>query len=104
MTDTIFNALPARQGHFLLESGYHTDLWLTLDALFVSPRRVAPLVTALASRLRAHGTGAVCGPLLGGAFLAHAVATVLDVDFYFAEPVAGEAPSGFFEAQYRLPA
>ena len=104
MTDAIFNALPARQGHFLLESGYHTDLWLTLDALFVSPQRLAPLDTELASRLRAHGTGAVCGPLLGGAFLAHAVATALDVDFYFAEPVASGAPSGLFEAQYRLPA
>ncbi len=99
----MLNALPSRQGHFLLESGYHTDLWLTLDALFVSPRQVAPLVNELAARLRAHGARAVCGPLLGGAFLAQAIAIALDVDFYFAEPIDGAAPSGLFNAQYRVP-
>ena len=70
----VLDALPARRGHFALESGYHTDLWLTLDALFVDPVAIAPLVAALAGRLRAHAPTAVCGPLLGGAFLAQAIA------------------------------
>ena len=34
----ILERLRAREDHFCLESGYHTNLWLTLDALFVSPR------------------------------------------------------------------
>jgi orotate phosphoribosyltransferase len=96
-------ALPARQGHFLLESGYHTDVWLPLDALFVSPREMEPLVADLAARLRPHAAAAVCGPLVGGAFLAQAVATELRLDFYFTEPVDDANSRGLFGARYRLP-
>ena len=103
MTEDIFGTLPTRQGHFLLESGYHTDFWFTLDALFVVPTDIAPLVAALASRLRPYGVSAVCGPLLGGAFLAHAVASELGVRFYFTQPGTGSA-TGLFNAEYRLPA
>ena len=103
--DDILSALPAREGHFVTESGFHTNLWFSLDALFVHPRALAPYITALAGRLRPYDVSAVCGPLLGGAFVAQALATDLGVEFYFAEPVpasADEAP-GLFRAQYRLP-
>jgi orotate phosphoribosyltransferase len=50
--DDIVAALPSRHGHFLLESGYHTDLWLTLDTLFVCPQAITPIVSALADLLR----------------------------------------------------
>ena len=36
-----------RRGHFRLESGHHSDLWLDLDPLFADPRAVDPFVTAL---------------------------------------------------------
>ena len=101
--DDFLKRLPVRTGHFRLESGYHSDTWLTLDALFVSPREIAPLVAALADRLRTHDVSVVCGPLLGGAFLAQAVATRLDVEFFYSEPAGGKA-AGMFEARYRLPA
>lgn len=104
MTDEVLAALPVRQGHFRLESGLHTDVWLTLDALFVSPRDLAPLTDALARRLQPHGVSAVCGPLLGGAFLAQAVATVLGVNFYFSEPVPATVSPGLFVAEYQVPA
>jgi orotate phosphoribosyltransferase len=103
MSDDVLKALPARTGHFLLESGYHADLWFTLDALFVTPRDVAPLVTALAGRLGPYGASAVCGPLTGGAFLAEAVATALGVDFFFSEPAPRRFAGGLFAAVYRLP-
>jgi orotate phosphoribosyltransferase len=103
MANDVLSALPARQGHFRLESGLHTDLWLTLDALFLSPRELAPLVTALANRLRPFGASAVCGPLLGGAFLAQALATELGVRFYYSEPIPSSASSGLFAAEYRIP-
>lgn len=103
MTADILAALPARQGHFLLESGYHTDLWLTLDGLFVAPASVAPLVGALADRLRPHTVTAVCGPLVGGAFLAQAIATVLGIAFYYTEPGPVLPGPGLFKAEYRLP-
>ena len=104
MTDDLLEALPARQGHFLLESGLHTDWWLTLDALFVSPRDIAPQIAALAELLRPHAISAVCGPLLGGAFLAHAVAAHMCVRFYYCQPAPAEASGGLFSARYRLPA
>src|SRR5437899_12594825 len=99
----ILSALPARSGHFLLESGYHTDLWLTLDALFLEPAGIASLVGALADKLRPHAVTAICGPLLGGAFLAQALATVTGARFYYTEPAPGSAASGLFTAAYRLP-
>ena len=102
MTPDIFSRLPSREGHFLLESGYHTDLWLTLDTLFTDPQKVAPLIGALAERLRPHDVSAVCGCLLGGAFLAQALATLLGVRFYYTEPRRRQAEVGLFQAEYML--
>jgi orotate phosphoribosyltransferase len=104
MIDDPFDARPARRGHFRLESGLHTDLWLTLDALFARPRELAPRVAVLADRLRPHGVSAVCGPLVGGAFLAHALALALGAEFHYGEPVAAAGRAGLFAAEYRLPA
>lgn len=70
-----------RRGHFDLGTGYHGDLWLDLDALFLRPSRLRPYVEWLAERLREHSPDAVCGPLEGGAFLAYAVADLLGVAF-----------------------
>ncbi len=103
MSADILAGLPARRGHFLLESGYHTDLWLTLDELFSDPATLAPLVGVLADRLRPHGALAVCGPLLGGAFLAQAISTTLGARFYYTEPVPAPPGDALFTAEYRLP-
>jgi len=103
MSDDIFKTLPARRGHFLLESGYHTDIWLSLDGLFVAPHALAPLVAALAELLRPYSISAVCGPLLGGAFLAQAVALQMGLRFYFSQPAPAKGEDAFFAAQYRLP-
>lgn len=94
----------ARRGHFLLESGHHGARWLDLDALFASPARIAPLVAQLASALRAHDVQAVCGPLIGGAFLAQLVARELGTEFCFTERAAAGTPGAVFGARYRLPA
>jgi len=103
MTDDMLKALPARRGHFLLESGYHTDLWFTLDAMFVSPHEIAPQVASLAEMLRPYSISAICGPLLGGAFLAHAIAAQMGIRFYFSEPAPLKTGGGLFAAEYRLP-
>lgn len=103
MAGEILKTLPVRQGHFLLESGYHTDLWFTLDELFVSPKDIAPQVGALADLLRPYSITGVCGPLLGGAFLAQAVASHLGVHFYFTETSPEKSDDGLFAAKYRLP-
>jgi orotate phosphoribosyltransferase len=102
MMEDVFATVPARQGHFLLESGYHTDFWFDLDALFVSPIALAPLVATLADRLRPYGISAVCGPLLGGAFLAQAVAIELGSRFYFTHPAPHSEGEGLYQAEYSL--
>lgn len=92
-----------RQGHFQLESGHHGELWLDLDALFAEPRRVAPLAAQLADSLRPHDVAGVCGPLIGGAFLAQVIAAGLDVEFVFTERVMPAVSDGLYPARYRLP-
>ncbi len=92
-----------RQGHFQLESGHHGALWLDLDGLFAEPHRIEPLIARLSAALRAHDVAGVCGPLVGGAFLAQSVATALGAEFSFTECVAAAGPEGMYRARYRLP-
>ena len=95
--------VPSRRGHFRLESGYHTDTWLTLDALFTDPAAIAPDVRALAARLHAYQPSAICGPFVGGAFLAHLLATTMGLKFFYAELAPKSRESGLFTARYTLP-
>ena len=90
----------SRRGHFRLESGHHSALWL--DPLFADPTRIEPLVDALTKALRPYEVSGVCGPLLGGAFLAQLVAHALGVKFSFTESVTLET-GGLYQARYRLP-
>jgi orotate phosphoribosyltransferase len=92
-----------RRGHFRLESGHHSGLWLDLDPLFAEPSRIGPLVATLASALRPYDVAAVCGPLLGGAFLAQLVAHALAVEFCFTERLMPSRTGALYQAQYRLP-
>ncbi len=94
----------ARRGHFLLESGHHSQLWLDLDALFAEPNRIAPFVAKLAKAIQPHAVSSVCGPLLGGAFLAQLVALALGVEFCFTERVMPRESGGLYRARYLLPA
>ncbi len=102
MADDILNQMPVRNGHFVLESGYHAGVWFDLDSLFLFPRRIAPLVTELSQRLARHKPTAVCGPQHGGAFLAQAVAAELEVNFYYTL-LSGPSTNGLFAARYELP-
>lgn len=96
--------LSLRTGHFLLESGYHADTWFDLDALFIEPAAIAPQVDAFAALIRPHDVSAICGPLLGGAFLAQAVASAMGVRFYYCEKSSSDSSSALYGARYRLPA
>jgi len=103
MASEILASLPVRHGHFLLESGYHSDRWLDLEGLFHFPAAIAPIVGALADKLRRHSPSGICGPLIGGAFLAHALAGQLGARFYYTEPGPGAIHPGLFQATYGLP-
>jgi orotate phosphoribosyltransferase len=82
-------------GHFDLATGYHGDLWLDLDALFLRPALLRPHVRWLAEQLGVHGIDAVCGPVEGGAFLAQAVADALDAAFLPAYRDPDRRPAGY---------
>jgi orotate phosphoribosyltransferase len=96
--------LPARRGHFRLESGHHGDLWLDLELLFLRPAEVRPLAEELARTLSRYAVEAVCGPLVEGAFVACMVAPVLGVPFTYTEAKAGPATDCLFPVEYVLPA
>ena len=100
----ILRNLPMRRGHFVLESGYHTDLWLTLDALFVDWKMSLGWIRPLARRLKGYRLSAVCGPLVGGAFLAQSLARHSGLRFYYTERMQTPSTDGLFTAEYRLPA
>jgi len=104
MRNDFLSLLAAREGHFRYESGYHGDLWLDLDQLFVQPRLVQPFALELAGKLARHPITAVCGPLVGGAFVAQMVAAELGVAFYYTERFAHPQADKLYPVEYRLPA
>ena len=101
LTRRFFELVAARKGHFRLESGHHSASWLDLDALFASPAALEPLVARMAELIRPYEPEVICGPLIGGAFLAQSIAHALQCEFAYTERVAeGE---GLYQAAYRLP-
>ena len=51
MQDALPSLLATRKGHFRLESGHHSDLWLDLELLCLHPERVQRLAVELSQRL-----------------------------------------------------
>lgn len=97
--DVIGLVAPSR-GHFDLGTGYHGDVWLDLDSLFLRPALLESHISQLSSRLRDHHVDAVCGPLEGGAFLAYAIAASLGAAFL---PVYRVSAPGQADTGYDLP-
>ena len=102
--EPLLSLIDARAGHFLYESGHHGDLWLELDTLFARPAALRPHLTKLARRLAPHGADVICGPMVGGAFLAQLVACELGIDFTHALRFEGKAgPGALYPVEYRIP-
>ncbi len=96
--------LPARRGHFRLESGHHGALWLDLEKLCYDVAPVRELAIELAKRLEPHDIQAVCGPLVEGAYVALFAAEALGVPFLYSEREEGRNENGLYTFQYRVPA
>ncbi len=103
MHDPLPASVRARHGHFRLESGHHSDLWLDLEALCLRPRMIQTLTTALAMKLRPYALDAVCGPLNEGAFIALMVASALECEFTYAERLVNPDAEGLFPVEYKVP-
>ena len=104
MEQALLDRLAARAGHFRYESGYHSDLWLDLDLLFLRPLVIQPFAAELANKLVRYKLDAICGPLVGGALIAHMVAEALDIEFYYTERFVRQQSDGLYPVEYRLPA
>lgn len=104
MQDELIKLLAGRRGHFQTESGYHTEWWFKLDALFEQPARLRPFVAELAHRLAAHRIDAVCGPMTGGAKLAQMISVELGLECFFTERFAPPDATGLFPVRYSIPA
>ena len=104
MQEEIVDLMSGTRGHFRFESGHHGELWLELDSMFVRPGALTGPVAELARRLSARGVEAVCGPLVGGAFLAQMLAARLGVEFFYSEPSARPRQDALYSAEYRIPA
>jgi orotate phosphoribosyltransferase len=103
MEQELSRLLAARSGHFQFESGHHGNLWLDLDRLLLQPSRLQPFITELAARFTKYNVQAVCGPLVGGAFLAQSLATALHVEFCFAERIVPADRQTSSSITYRIP-
>ena len=94
----------AQKGHFKMESGYHGDLGLNLDLLFLKPSRIRPFAEELALRFDMYKIEAVCGPLTGGAIIAEMVASTLDIEFYSSERFENpQGTSTLYSYGYQIP-
>src|SRR5947207_1549601 len=63
MRKDVIALMPARRGHFLLESGHHGDLWLDLELLCLNPESVRRFPAPVPGRLAPSAIDVVCGPL-----------------------------------------
>lgn len=99
----ILNLVAARQGHFLLESGHHGDLWLELELLCSNPRRVKPFCDELTRCMIPFEAEVICGPLVEGAFVALFAAWQMGCAFVYSERCSRLKKDGLFPAGYRIP-
>ncbi len=103
MDDEVTRLLPARRGHFRLESGHHGDLWLELESLCFRVEPVRVLARKLCGLLARHEIDVVCGPLVEGAFVSLMVAEQLGLPFAYATPQPSAGAGGLFPVSYRVP-
>jgi orotate phosphoribosyltransferase len=104
MQQEVLELLSGRQGHFLLESGHHGDLWLDLETLCLQPQCAQAVAVKLTTALSGLQLDAVCGPLVEGAFVALMVALQLDTQFTYSERFVRRVAGGLFPMGYRVPA
>ena len=92
-----------QRGHFLYESGYHSDLWLDLETLCHRPTEIQPLIQELCREVEEMKPEVICGPLVEGGLLALLAARELGLAFVYSLRL-GETPgTTMFPIAYELP-
>ncbi len=77
------------EGHFLLSSGRHSDMYIEKFRILEQPQLTERLAREIAERFRDEKVDIVAGPLTGGVLVAHEVAKALGCRFLFPERISG---------------
>jgi orotate phosphoribosyltransferase len=77
------------EGHFLLSSGRHSDVYIEKFRILEKPQLTELLALEIAEKFRDEKIDIVAGPLTGGVLVAHEVAKVLGCRFLFPERISG---------------
>jgi len=86
--------LQTANGHFVYESGHHGDLWIDLQRLLAHTPHMRAWASEIARLAYPQRPEVVCGPLVGGAFVAQFVASELGLPCVFSERIS-DADSRF---------
>jgi len=81
------------EGHFLLSSGLHSQVYLQCAKVLQNPERAAILCASLAEKVRSEIPGEVelvVAPAMGGVVVGYEMARQLGVDGLFTERARGE--------------
>ena len=81
------------EGHFILTSGLHSDLYLQKSLIFTDAKRTAKLIKALAVKVRAEVKApftAIVSTAVGGIVPGYEMGRQLGLPAYFVERVDGE--------------
>ncbi len=92
-----------QDGHFLLTSGLHSNMYIEKFAVLQYPRYTDLLCGALADHFRSLGATVVAGPTVGGVLLAYAAARALgeNIRSIFAERASGDENARLGERIFR---
>ena len=102
LAEELLRLVKTRSGHFVMESGLHSDHWCELDRMFDDEAALAPFVSELARRMRSYRPEIVVGPESGGARLARLVAQALGVGSVAATRVLPTGAHGLFPVRYQV--
>ena len=103
MSRSFVDLLEVHRGHFRLESGMHGDIWFDLERAYVRPKDLEPFVDELVRALVTYTPDAICGALVGGAFIGYSAAQKMGVDFMYTERFELDTQGGGKKVEYRLP-
>ena len=81
------------EGHFLLSSGLHSEMYLQCARVLMNPQRAARVCEALADKIRntiEEKIDIVVSPAMGGVIVGYEMGRQLGVDAIFTERVDGE--------------
>lgn len=79
-----------QEGHFVLSSGRHADIYMQCAKVLQYPEHAATLAAEIATKWKDEEIDVVIGPALGGVVLSYAVAEELGVRSIFSERKNGE--------------